>query len=166
MVKRQRLTKKEMLERIFHEYMIEFNTNEVDPDHLTDWAIKTKRMKEGEIDFFLKCKKELTKAMRGERRVDPQGREVPKMIGIRAKKQKSLWIDMFEALPRKMRVALSQQRRMMVAWCRKHQQTTDSYNDNNKHGAHVETSDYNFNKDLKERQMPLEYPDDKPEGED
>ena len=45
--------------------------------------------------------------MKDEHFIDPQGREIPKMIGIRKKEQKSLWVDTLETVPEKIRVALS-----------------------------------------------------------
>jgi hypothetical protein len=40
----------------------------------------------------------------------------------------------------------------------------DSYNDNNKYGAHIEMS-FNFDEDLKELQQPPEYPEAPPEDD-
>ena len=53
----------------------------------------------------------------------------------------------------------------MSAWIRRHNDTVGSYNDNNKFGAQIPDFDYDFNKDLKEAQLPLEYPDDAPDGD-
>ena len=90
------------------------------------------------------------------------------MIAIRYKEnrvQKSLWMDLFEARPRRARTALAQQRRAIVAYCRKHRDTVESYNDNNVYGAQLPLWDYNMNQDLIEEQQPTEYPDDKPEDD-
>lgn len=54
----------------------------------------------------------------------------------------------------------------LIHQCLTHKNTNDSYNDNNRHGGHVDSFDYNFDKDLKETQLPIEYPDDKPDGDD
>jgi hypothetical protein len=166
MAKNAKLSKKEQLQLIVHDYMREHKTTEVDPDELTAWAINTGRMERDKSSFFRRCKKTLLKAIKDERVIDAQGREVPMMIGIRKKEQKSLWVTLLDALPKQVRVALSQQRRSMVAWCKRHSNTTGTYNDNNKFGAQVEPYDYNFNKDLREGMLPIEYPDDKPEDED
>jgi hypothetical protein len=147
----------------------EFGSVEVDPDQVRDWAIANGRMERNEEDFHRQCRKDIVQVIREERITDPQNRVVSKMIALRIKgdkSQKSLWIDVHEAKPKRMRVALSQQRRSIEAWCRKHAATTDSWNDNNPFGAQINRSDYDFNKCLNERQMPLEYPDDKPEADE
>jgi hypothetical protein len=149
-------------------------TTEVDPDELTAWAIDEGRMEDQPISFFRRARKELIQAMRADEGTDAQGRTgVRKMLALRQtvkikrkKIQKWLWIDLYEASPRKAHIALSQQRRGFVAWCRKHKQTVESYNANNKHGAQIPLFDYNINRDLAEEQQPTEYPDERPTGGD
>ena len=53
----------------------------------------------------------------------------------------------------------------MVSHCRKHTDETESYNDNNGCGATVPLFDYDFNRDLLEEQLLIEYPDDRPDGD-
>jgi hypothetical protein len=169
MEKTLRASKKEQLQRAVRDYMREQGINEVDPDDLTAWAIDNDRIGDDERSFFRRAKKDLIQAMRDQHQIDRQGREVRKMIAIRYKEghvQKSLWMDLFEARPKKVHIALSQQRRAIVAYCRKHKQTVESYNDNNTHGAQLPLFDYNIDLDLAEEQQPTEYPDEKPEGDD
>jgi hypothetical protein len=169
MAKVRRATKKEQLQIAVRDYMRERGINEVDPDELTAWAIENDRIGDDVRDFFRRAKKDLIQAMRDQHQIDRQGREVRKMIAIRYKEnhvQKSLWMDLFEARPKRAHTAMSQQRRAIVAYCRKHRQTVESYNDNNIHGAQLPLFDYNINLDLAEEQQPTEYPDEKPTGDD
>jgi hypothetical protein len=169
MEKVRRVSKKEQRQRIVRDYMREQGINEVDPDELTAWAIENNRISDDEMDFFRRAKRDLIQAMRDQHQIDRQGREVRKMIAIRYKDnhvQKSLWMDLFEARPKKAHTALSQQRRSIVAYCRQHRQTVESYNDNNVHGAQLPLFDYNINLDLVEEQQPTEYPDERPAGDD
>lgn len=165
----RRVSKKEQLQRAVRDYMREREISEVDPDELTAWAIENDRIGDDERSFFRRAKRDLIQAMRDQHQIDRQGREVRKMIAIRYKDnqvQKSLWMDLFEASPKRAHTALAQQRRAIVAYCRKHKQTVESYNDNNVCGAQLTLFDYNINLDLAEEQQPTEYPDDKPVSED
>jgi len=169
MEKIRRASKKEQRQRIVRDYMREHGINEVDPDELTAWAINHGRISDDELDFFRRAKRDLIQAMRDQHQIDRQGREVRKMIAIRYKEnrvQKSLWMDLFETKPKRAHTALAQQRRSIVAYCRKHKQTVESYNDNNVYGAQLTLFDYNINKDLIEEQQPTEYPDEKPAEDD
>src|SRR4029450_3318481 len=109
--------------------------------------------------------------MRSEHYIDPQGREVRKMVAIRLKikgdqRQQSLWVELLEARPKKRTVALSQMRRGLVSSARKHKDMRDSYCDNNKYGAELPLFDYNLNKDLRDEQQPIEYPDSPPKEDE
>lgn len=167
--KRLRSTRTEQDQRIVQEYIEEHNTTDVDPDQLTAWAINTGRVQEVPSDFFRETRKRFTKAMRDEHYIDPEGREVRKRLPIRIKgekKQKSIWIELLDSKPNKVGLALSQQRRGILSWVRRHKDTRDSYNDNNAFGAQLPLFDYNFNKDLTEEEMPTEYPDHAPEEDE
>jgi len=169
MAKRIRLSRVEQERQIVHDYMREHELTEVDPDELTAWAIDNNRVTEEKSSFFRQARKRLVRAIRDERRTDRQGREVSTMIAIRLKgekTQRSLFVDLLETKPKKVHTALSQQRRSIGSWVRRHKETCDSYNDNNKFGAELPLFDYNFNKDLREKEMPTEYPESAPSDDD
>src|SRR4029453_11848504 len=105
--------------------MKEKNVTDVAPDELTTWAIENGRVQRERDSHFRQTKKRLVKAMRSEHYIDPQGREVRKMVAIRLKikgdqRQQSLWFELLEARPKKATVALSQMRRGLVSSARKH----------------------------------------------
>lgn len=96
-----KLTKREQDLRTVHEYKRVHDTTEIDPDKLTVWAIESGRKEPEQTVFYKKAKQELITAMRSESRIDEQGREVGVMIAIRKPQQKSLWLDLYEAKPKK-----------------------------------------------------------------
>lgn len=164
----KKLTKKEQYQRITDEFVREHGGADIDPDELTAWAIKTKRVTREEYSFFRQTKRELVKAIKDEEIVDAQGRTLPRRAAIRLKggTQRSLWFDFLTAKPRKALVALSQQRRSLVAYARKIKLKRDSYNDNNQYGAELPLFDFNINKDLRDAEQPTVWPDDAPDGDD
>jgi hypothetical protein len=42
----------------------------------------------------------------------------------------------------------------------------ESYNANNRHDAALDLFDYNFNPDIEEKKMPVDYPDEPPSSSD
>ena len=66
------------------------------------------------------------------------------------------------AKPQHARLSLQQWRRSISGEGKLHHRTTESYNDNNVHGAAVPLFDYDLNKDIAEHGMPEEYPEVRP----
>src|SRR4029450_12521107 len=104
--KRHRSTKTEQDLRIIRDFMKEKNVTDVDPDELTTWAIENGRVQRERDSHFRQTKKRLVKAMRSEHYIDPQGREVRKMVAIRLKiegdqRQQCRWFELRERMPTK-----------------------------------------------------------------
>jgi hypothetical protein len=78
--------------------------------------------------------------------------------------QLTLWDDRSTATPDFMRLSLNQRRGAIVGDCRQLKMDTDSYNDNNPHGANIPMS-YNIEPDLFEMAQPTDYPDAPPDDE-
>lgn len=131
----KKMTKRELLLRIVAEYQRAYGIadgDNIDPDDLTKWAIKTKRMESHEASLFRQSKRELMKALKEEEVTDEQGRRIPKMAAIRIKgNRQTRLFDFLAAKPRKALTALAQQKRSLVAYARKIKLKRDSYNDNN-----------------------------------
>ena len=168
MARRMKGSKKVQNWSIIHDFMQEHKVTEIDPNALTEFAISTGRFQDEGYDLYRRCRRELTRTMCEEHQLDPQGRDVRTMAAMRVKRgdrQTSIWFDALEATPKKMHISLSQERRNIVARCRRHKLRTESWNDNNKRGAQLPLFDYNINRDLAEEKMPKDYPDDAPAGD-
>lgn len=155
------------LQDIVHEYMIEHGLEEVDLDAAARWAVETGKYQRKTISLEQQCRREMARALRSERHIDPQGREVRTMHPVRVPEIKGvkgeqfvLWADIRNATPKHMRLSFSQNRRRILADVKRHKNDVDSYNDNNKHNAVLPLFDYNFNLDLEEGDLPTEYNED------
>lgn len=163
-----RPTRKEYFQKAVHAYMQEFGVTEVDPDEVAKWMCDTRKYEETPYSIVKRCKQELSRAMKDEMIVDPQGRDVRRMHCIRfrvAGETKSLWAPIYDAKPEHMRLSLQQRRRGIRGEVLQHHTDFTSYNDNNNSGAQLELFDYDFNKDVAEHSMPTDYPDDKPDDD-
>jgi hypothetical protein len=110
-------------------------------------------------------KREMARAAREEYYTDPQGRKVRKkhaVVFTEDEKQRSLWADIESAPPDHMKLSLQQRRRGALGEVVQTKIDMDSYNDNNRFGAHLEMS-FNFDEDLAELEQPAEYPEEPPE---
>ena len=141
--------------------------NPVDPDAVADWAIQTGIYKPPPIDQKQILHAKIRSALRDDYFEDPQGREVranhPEMIEVQTAKGvrwRSVWYRIYEMPPEKMRGSGQLRRRGAFRDVYQIHIDFESYNDNNIFGARVDQLDFNFNKDIKESNMPTEYPDD------
>jgi len=172
MAKQQRfkMGRKEYLQRLFHEYIQEHHVETADATSVYDWAHKTGRWHHTQFDIRKQYIRELSRALRDERYIDPQGREVRRMHAAPRKLPDGQlaweWADITTAKPEHMRVSLTVRRDGIVADAWQHFLDTKSYNDNNVHGAALPLFDYDMNKDIAEKQQPEEWPDENPDGED
>ncbi|RRA50511.1 hypothetical protein [Acidipila sp. EB88] len=80
--------------------------------------------------------------------------------------QMVIWADIVTAKPQHMRVSLAQNRQGILADCVAHSTTVESYNANNRHQATLDLFDYNFNSDIEDKKMPVDYPDEPPSSPD
>lgn len=155
------------LRSIVHEFMKVNGVTEVDLDTVAQWAVKNRLYQRPALTLVKQCKRELAQALRTERIMDRQGREVRRMHPVRIKdaqedKQMVIWADIEYAKPNHMRVSFSQRRQGILDYCRQHKTDVESYNDNNTFSATLPLFDYNFNADLEEGDLPTEYPNERP----
>lgn len=160
-------SKTEYFQDAARKYMELYNVSEFDPDDVAEWMVNTKQYEERPHSVVRRCKQELTKALRSQRITDPQGRDVRAMLCARRKNQQgelwSIWSPIYQAKPDHARRALQQWRRSIRGEVLLHERTTQSYNENNMHGAQIPLFSYDMDKDIAESKMPQEYPDEKPE---
>jgi hypothetical protein len=149
-----------------HEYMEEFNVEEVDLEEVAQWAVSTGRYQRQPISILKQCKEQLAEACRSEQFTDPQGRDVRTMHPVRivdGPKQMVFWADFRTARPSHMRLSFQQRRRAILDDCKSHKTDVESYNDNNSFSVKLPPFSYNFDTDIKEMELPTDYPEDKPE---
>ena len=115
----------------------------------------------------------LSRALRNEYIVDPQGREVRKHHPVITEvktadgiKKQSAWYTIFDAQPEKMRASLQLRRRAALADVMQLKFDFDSYNENNRQGDSLAPMDFDFNKDIDELSQPVTYPSEAPNEND
>jgi len=166
----RRKSKKDFFQEAAHAYMKEFGVTDFDPDEVAEWMVDTGQYEERPRSVIHRCKQELTEALRDEKIIDPAGRVVRAMHCVRYVNEdgaiKSTWATLFDAAPNHMRVSFQQNRRAIRGQVLQMHASQVSYNEFNKHGAQLDLFDHNYNLDIAESEMPLDYPDERPEGED
>lgn len=151
---------------IIEKYQEVHGVETFDLDDVADWAEKEMKIKIIPLEPRQILKRKLTRALKMERVVDPQKREVRKWHSVRKNDNGRTWTEwatLFDADPGHMRMSQQQHRQYILDNCRQHKLVFDSYNDNNKFGATLPPNDYNFNRDLDELDLPTNYPSEKPE---
>ncbi len=115
------------------------------------------------------CTRDIARAMREERHVDPQGRTVRTMHAAKSTRtdddgsetQLLLWDDIRSADREHMEVAFQQRRSRLLSGCQQLKIDVDSFNENNALDEPVQMV-FDFTKDLEELERPGEYPPRKP----
>ena len=150
------------LVELVEEYMQAHQVEEVDLDDVSAWACRTEKYQRPPISMQKQCRREMARALRQTRHIDPQEREVRTKHAVEIKlkgEQFVLWVDIRTAKPNTMRKSFSQNRERIACDVRRHSTDVDSYNDNNLYGATLPLFDYDFNKDLVEAKMSGLYDD-------
>ena len=144
----------------------------VDPHLVAPWAIAEGLFDRPPTSQEETLRRELSKALKNEHTVDPQGREVRKNHAVffeevtpRGPKRRSRWYTIDDAPPDHMRASCQLRRRAALADVVQLKLDFDSYNDNNRFGATLPDFDYDFNKDIEEMGMPTKYPSDSPDDD-
>lgn len=163
--KKHKTTLREQNQAIVNEYMLEFNVEIINMDKVAAWAIETGRYNRSPKTMQQRAKEEISKSLRAERHIDPQGRTVRTMHPIKVKIEGEqvplwVWVDIRTATRKQMRKAFSRQRQAIQRDVMGHKQNVDSFNDNNINGEQIPLFDYNFNKDVVEAELPTEYNED------
>ena len=162
--------KSQFLQAIINDYIAE-HPDQQDwkmPD-IAAWAIRKERWYPPARDIIKVLSNELSQAARIEYEYDPQGRRVRTKHARRETRivdgkptQWILWEDSHNATEQHMKVSLQQRRGGVLSDCGQLKRDTDSYNDNNVHGAKIEMS-WDFTEDLFEMEAPEEYPEVPPD---
>lgn len=161
----RRSRKEEILDFVY-QYKIETGAEAIDIAEVANWAISNGVYTRPPKSTQQQAKEDISRALRGARHQDPQGRVVrtmhPVPLTIKGEQQPLdfVWVDLRTANPTEMRAALSYRRQGILADVKRHKDDADSYNDNNLHNAQIPLFDYNFNSDLAEAAMPDEYDED------
>lgn len=147
------------MQEIFHEFVNTHDVSSVNLDDLYDWARQNHMWEPSVQSIRTQFRQAMSRSLCDEKVTDFQGRRVRRNHAVRiaeGNKQRYLWADTEHALPDHMRLSLQQRRQRIVAMAIRHKNDTDSYNDNNAHGAQLQF-DYDLNIDIEENQMPSEY---------
>lgn len=140
----------------------------LDLDEVTIWIDGTGHYKVAPITPHQQIKQELARALRSAKFTDEEGNEIRQAHSVRLKKkgdqqQQVLWSFIEDARPEHMRLSLQQRRQGILANCHQHSLDTNWYNRHNKFDAQLRLFDYDFNKDLEEKDMPTDYPESAPD---
>lgn len=164
-----KLSEAEILQKVINEYRHRFGDKPFRMSECAAWAYRNNKLSPKPFDAIKLLTREMSRAARAEYYTDAQGRRVRKKHARRetvledgVEKKLVLWDDIETAPPNHMRIALQQRRQGILQDCKQHKTDTDSYNDNNDHGAML-LFDYSFNEDLAEMELDTDYPDSKPE---
>jgi hypothetical protein len=151
---------------LIEQYKQTFGVEEIDTTEVAQWAYGQHIWQPTPVNPVQILARQLSRALRQEYYIDPQGREVRKNHHVHVEQedgsQLDLWIDHRTAQPSQMRLSFQQRRQGILADCKQEKLDFDSYNDNNPYGATLQQMDFDFNKDLEELTQPTEYPNEPP----
>lgn len=167
-----RPTRKEYLQQVVNAYIAAGETWPTDLMTVAAWAIHTRHADYAPKTQIQMLAREMQAALREEYYTDPQGRRVRKKHAFGESvpdpdglQQRTFWCDIETATPDQMRRSLQQRRRQIVGDCKQLKLDTDSYNDNNPHGANIQML-FNFEPDVIESEQDTEYNPPPPPEED
>ena len=115
---------------------------------IATWAVHNGLWKPQPSDVINQCAEQISRAMREEYIVDPQGRTVRAKHAARIE-QLVLWADIRTADPAHIEIAFKQRRQQILGDCRQLQRDVDSFNDNRKPPKPIQII-FDFTKDLEE----------------
>ncbi|MFZ2492262.1 MAG: hypothetical protein WA208_12335 [Thermoanaerobaculia bacterium] len=117
------------------------------------WAVRNGLWHPQQSDVIDRCAEELSRAMREEHMIDPQGRSVRAKHVARVKdgggQTRFVWADIRTAPLRFMQVAFQQRRQQIIGDCRQLKTDVDSYNENAKPEKPIQIV-FDFTRDLEE----------------
>lgn len=119
---------------------------------IAGWAVTNGQWKPQPFSIIGQCANHLTKAMRDEYVIDPQGRHVRAKYAAKILdhgKQVTLWADGRTASRDHMRLSFQQRRHQVVGDCRHLKTDVDSYNENTNDGDPIQVI-FDFTLDLEE----------------
>jgi hypothetical protein len=150
----------------YHKAHPDEDAAEVAPHLVAEWAITKGIYNRPPVDPVVQLRRDLSRHLRNEYFIDPQGREVrrnhPIMVPTQTQdgeKLRPLYKELFHAGADHMRASFQLRRRGVVRDVMQMDLDFRSWNDNNVFRAKLDKMDYNINKDLDELNMPTTYPD-------
>jgi hypothetical protein len=141
----------EQLIAIANDYFVEHAGSATSRD-IAAWAMRTGRWAPQPGSMIERCAEELSRAMREEHILDPQGRSVRAKHAARIRengKQFTLWSDIRTASQDQMARAFQRRRRQILGDCRQLKADVDSYNDNRRPESPIQVI-FDFALDLAE----------------
>jgi hypothetical protein len=135
------------LQRIANDYMASGHTV-VTAREIAAWAVQNGLWKPRPADVVNQCAEQLSRAMREEYIVDPQGRTVRVKHAARIE-QLVLWADIRTADPTHMAIAFKQRRQQILGDCRQLERDVASFNENRRPTKPIQII-FDFTKDLEE----------------
>jgi hypothetical protein len=143
---------------LIDQYKRAHNVEEVDLRVAAEWLMETGRWRPLPVDPVFILRREMTRALRGEYIEDPQEREVRKNHPVLDRASgKVVWVDITKATPEQMRMSFMHHRNRILSECKQLALDFDSYNENNAFGTTLPGIDFNFEPDIEEARMPVQY---------
>lgn len=152
-------SRNDLLLAIFNEYCIVHGTQTAELRDVFGWALNNNRWEATKKSLWSQFRQEMSRALCEDRIVDPQGRSVRRYHAAKTDADGNagyLWGAIFDSPPDHMQSSLQQRRQRIAKMTIRHKQDTDSYNENNIHGAQL-YFEYDFTADIEESEMPTEY---------
>jgi hypothetical protein len=139
----------------------------VDPKKVADWAFDEGLWVPKDVPPKEVLRRKLCRAFRHEYIVDPQGREVranyaavEEEMTEDGPRRRAKFYPSFKAPPEVARQSFALDRKQALATVLQMTIDFDSYNDNNEFGVVLDPLDLDFNKDIEEMRLPVDYDPD------
>jgi len=145
------MTYNERLQKLVNKYIDSGGVWPATVREVAAWALNNKLWAPHKNEVISIFAEQLSRAMREEYIVDPQGRKVRAKHAARIK-QMVLWDDTRTANPNHMQVAFQQRRQQIVGDCHQLKLDVDSYNENKNDGVPIQMI-FDFRMDLMELEM-------------
>lgn len=145
----------ELLQEIVHKYKEGGNPWPATSREIARWAIENRLWAPQPSAVIAQCADQLSRAMRDEYIVDPQGRKVRALHSATfgtGPEQQSLWDDIRTASPKFMEIAFQGRRRQIVGDCKQLKNDVDSYNENRRPTKPIQVV-FDFTYDLLEAEL-------------
>ena len=142
----------EQLQAIVNRYIDAGEEWPANKRQIAAWAINNRLWAPQRATLIDQCAEELSRAMREEYIIDPQGRSVRAKHAARVERegeQMVLWDDIRTAAPEHMQISLQQRRQQIVGDCKQLKADVDSYNQNYNSWSPIQLS-FDFTRDLME----------------
>jgi hypothetical protein len=175
MPRRSTFSRKDALQSLVREFRNTGRPWPSDTASVALWALQNNKWRVPATDNVKYLARELSRALRDETFVDPQGRTVRKNHSYREPiqepdgtwTQRVLWVEFGEANQDQMHASLQLRREQILGDCRQLKTDMDSFNDNSEESKQPIQMTFDFTMDLAELDEPTTYDDSDPdEGTD